>query len=438
MAVDNQAAQTATSALQAIPFGTLIGAPLDACIKAQAQAAQTSWEFIRNVGLTTDPDTGETKAINVSFQYNKNGEMVNLVVPLLTIVPIPFLAINSVIIDFLANISASSSSVNETSSSEDISAGGSARGSFGYGPFSVSFEASANYSSKKDSKASQQSAYSVEYTMNVHVEGGQADMPAGLATVLNILQSAVTEAPTGGGVALSPQNPTLPGKIDAKIYIEATAKDSQGVKQKNAPIKFTISGTPTGMTLNNIEVTRGTAVGQPTASSADTTADEQGISGIVISVSALKAEYKAGMMTLDTMATVTAPPDKQQSASTVDVSTQTKIRTLPTPAPLPGSATLSNSAPDPLELAGQTKDVELTLLDGNGTPIPNQTITGQSDKTEVVDFTGQGVSPQTTDNSGKVKFKVKKGANAQSGDTAVLSFAAQGIAASSTVNVKIQ
>ena len=50
MALDSSASQTATNALQAIPFGTIIGGPLKACIEAQALAAQTTWEFIQNVG----------------------------------------------------------------------------------------------------------------------------------------------------------------------------------------------------------------------------------------------------------------------------------------------------------------------------------------------------------------------------------------------------
>ena len=42
MAIDTTPSQVATSALQAIPFGSMIGGPLNACIEAQAMAAQTS------------------------------------------------------------------------------------------------------------------------------------------------------------------------------------------------------------------------------------------------------------------------------------------------------------------------------------------------------------------------------------------------------------
>ena len=87
MAIDTTPSQVATSALQAIPFGSMIGGPLNACIEAQAMAAQTSWQFIQEVGLNTNPETGQKEAVNVSFQFVQNGRVVQLNVPLLTIVP---------------------------------------------------------------------------------------------------------------------------------------------------------------------------------------------------------------------------------------------------------------------------------------------------------------------------------------------------------------
>lgn len=128
MAIDTTPSTVATNALQAIPFSSLIGGPLDACVQAQAQAARTSYEFINQVGLTVDPITGEKKAINVTFQYNNQGQLATLVVPLIAIVPIPYLGINTVEIDFLANISASSSNVSETSSDFRTGCGRDRRG----------------------------------------------------------------------------------------------------------------------------------------------------------------------------------------------------------------------------------------------------------------------------------------------------------------------
>ena len=52
MAVDKTPSQVATSALQAIPFGSIIGGPLKACVEAQALAAKTTWEFLIHSGRT--------------------------------------------------------------------------------------------------------------------------------------------------------------------------------------------------------------------------------------------------------------------------------------------------------------------------------------------------------------------------------------------------
>ena len=87
MAISNVPANTAISAMQALPFSSMIGGPLKACIEAQAMAAKTSWEFIKEVGLNTD-EKGQKSAVMVAFSFNKGGRMTQLNVPLLTIVPI--------------------------------------------------------------------------------------------------------------------------------------------------------------------------------------------------------------------------------------------------------------------------------------------------------------------------------------------------------------
>lgn len=257
MAIDTTPSTVATNALQALPFSSLIGGPLDAAIKAQAMAARTSWEFIQQVGLSTDKETDKKEAVNVTFMYNKNGQMVKLMVPLITIVPIPYIAIDEVSINFKANISASSSSVSETSESTALDAGGSAKASFGYGPFSVEAEFKANYSSKKDSKASSESKYSVEYTMDVAVHAGQSDMPAGLATVLNILQSSITDANPKGTFTFSPANPTidaakLPNTGKFTTVITANIKDSKGLFLAGEEVSFTTGTPPAGIAFDTI------------------------------------------------------------------------------------------------------------------------------------------------------------------------------------------
>ena len=236
------AAVKTNDALANIPFEHLIGSPLSACVEAQAQAACATANFIQSVGLCakktkTKQEGAETheeqyEAVTVEFSFMRGGNEVIVKVPLLTIVPIPYFAISTVDINFKANISASSSSVSETSSSDTIDAGGEAKGRIGWGPFKLDASMKANYSSKKDSKATQSSQYSVEYTMDVAVKAGQDSMPAGMAKVLEILSNAMSVESPKGTLEVNSQNFIVDGNQSAKLI--ATFKNGNGLYEPKA------------------------------------------------------------------------------------------------------------------------------------------------------------------------------------------------------------
>lgn len=288
MGIDTTPSTVATNALQSIPFSAIIGGPLDAAIKAQAMAAQTSWEFIQAVGLTTDPSTGETKAITVSFQYQKDGQMVNLVVPLLAIVPIPFIAIDTITIDFTAKIDASATTFAEQSNETEGHLSGSADIKVGWGPFSAKVHMEGGFSSKSSSKSTQESKYSVEYTVNLHVEAGQDSMPAGLATVLNILNSAITEGNPSGTYTVSPNSTQLQiGMVDGIAQISVKSRDSNDMAI-TAPVTFKyvpIANAKVNFADLKVTVLNGTA-GTIGTDSIEVTPTEQGIAVIQVAFAA--------------------------------------------------------------------------------------------------------------------------------------------------------
>lgn len=225
--IDTTPSRVATNALQSIPFSAIIGGPLDAAIKAQALAAQTSWEFIQQVGLQTD-ENGKKTAVSVTFAYQKDGEMVKIIVPLLAIVPIPYIAIDTITIDFTAKIDASSSTYSEEADSSEASFKGSADIKVGWGIFSAKVHMEGGYSSKKSSKATAESKYSVEYTVNVHVQAGQDSMPAGLAAVLNLLNESIAEAKAGGSFDVSPISTQMDKDQPATITVKSRDGDDRG------------------------------------------------------------------------------------------------------------------------------------------------------------------------------------------------------------------
>ena len=238
--VSKTPANVAINAMQAIPFSSMIGGPLNACIEAQAMAARTSWEFIKEVGLNTD-EKGQKSAIMVAFSFNRGGRMVQLNVPLLTIVPIPYIAINTIDINFKASISASSSTASETT--EHTEAGGElgAKAELNLGLFSMEANLKANYSSKKDSKATAESKYSVESTIDVAVKAGQEGMPAGMAKVLELLGSALDVVDAKGELQV---NATILNVGDNLVIAYKNKEglfDNSVLKVKNGDTDVTIS-----------------------------------------------------------------------------------------------------------------------------------------------------------------------------------------------------
>ena len=220
-AIDTTPSKVATTALQGIPFSALIGGPLRAAVDAQAQSAKTTIDFIQNVGLTGPADN--RKAVQVEFLYYADGREARLIVPLLTILPIPYLSVDSVDINFKASVNASSSTYQENSTQLETKAAGSADVKFGWGPVSATANFEASYSSKKDSKATQESKYSVEYTMDVAVHAGQEDMPAGLAKVLNILGDSITPTANKANIQVVPSTLVASDPTSGDQTLDVTA-----------------------------------------------------------------------------------------------------------------------------------------------------------------------------------------------------------------------
>jgi hypothetical protein len=110
-----------------------------------------------------------------------------IAVPLLTMLPIPFIKVDIITIDFNAKIN----SMETSSSSSDTVLSGGLSASYGGKRANVSFNGSASY------KRSNASGSSVErtYSMSIHVQASQDEMPAGMEKLLNILEGAMKSTP---------------------------------------------------------------------------------------------------------------------------------------------------------------------------------------------------------------------------------------------------
>jgi len=208
--------EQATSLLSQIPLAAIVGAPLKAAIDAQAAAAVACYDFITNIGFENPPakdgepksattglpivaNKGTVRDVTFSFERKESDTKVNTIsitVPLLTILPIPFIRIESMTVSFKASISAEDTHQDQASASSGKEA--EIGGSLGLAWWKVN--ASAKVSSKKDSTATSTSKYSVEHTMDISVHAVQEDMPAGLAKILAIMTDSIKMdvRPAGG------------------------------------------------------------------------------------------------------------------------------------------------------------------------------------------------------------------------------------------------
>lgn len=199
----------AVAELRQIPFGVLIGSPMKAAIEAQALAAKTTIEFIEKVGFippdkdqdllfideTKDADGGKVR--NVTFAYKKVdengvGKDVSLTVPILSIVPIPYLRLDEMTIDFTAKLEDQVASTTKT----DFKLDSSVKGTFKswWSPVSLEMRTSMSYANSRQTA----SRYTREYVMKIHVRAVQDDIPAGLERVLDLLEQTIKEQPKTG------------------------------------------------------------------------------------------------------------------------------------------------------------------------------------------------------------------------------------------------
>ena len=146
------------SALHSIPFGNLIGGPWAACVHAQAEASQTTLNFIRGFTMADSGiDVDGAEPVTVTFSFVMNGVPTLMTLPLMTLVPIPYMRIEHVNLSFTADITACSNEKMEAR------------------------YASEGYKRTEESEKS----VSVQSKMGIHVRATTSDMPSGMARMLD-------------------------------------------------------------------------------------------------------------------------------------------------------------------------------------------------------------------------------------------------------------
>lgn len=183
--------------LSAINFDQVIGGPLQSVIRAQASAAQVTSDFIENTAFehssTTAGGSGSKKLKVVEFDYSQlmgstfsgSKDALSIKVPLLTMLPIPFIRVDSMTID----LNVSLHSTHTTNETNDASVSASAGGSENF-----EFEQSHWQTSVTDRNTYQNNQVIDDtYSLHVTVHAVQDQMPGGMQNVLNIFSNVIQQ-----------------------------------------------------------------------------------------------------------------------------------------------------------------------------------------------------------------------------------------------------
>jgi len=181
-----------------LPMESLIGGPLQAVAKANAQLAATNAKFITDIGFKKDDKGNPTETNMVTFGYEKNiqdpttgavtPQKMTIKAPLLAVIPLPSLKVTEARINF--TMSVNSSTEDNSESSSEMGAEGSGR--VGWGPFSVSVKVSGKTSSH--SSSTRKSDNSAKYDVSVvALDGGPTE---GMMRIIDTLCDSISENPT--------------------------------------------------------------------------------------------------------------------------------------------------------------------------------------------------------------------------------------------------
>ncbi len=138
------------------------------------------------------PEDGAAATIKVTYhkkQEARSAQFKDMVlqVPILTIMPVPFIRVDTT--DIELNVKINSISTTEESSSTDTAADVSA--SANYKAFFVKGSVKMNASISHQKKSSSTEEVKKEYSLNVKIHAVQDDLPVGMSRILDILEESI-------------------------------------------------------------------------------------------------------------------------------------------------------------------------------------------------------------------------------------------------------
>lgn len=242
------------NALENLSFKDLIGKPMTAAIEAQAEAAKSTLDFVKQMCVTSAD--GSQQVAVVSFEFFKNGKKARINLPLLSLVNIPSLEIKSMTYKFTAKIDSHSSIIvthgnspvksaattsnpeekkkkaaepaaaetaaRDTAATEtaatETAATETAKGDKkkpssaaenGVSNASKETTIAASYTAQTGTSATKDSKYAVSTTMDIGITIEPNEIPGGIKTMLSILDGAIEIINPNGELTVTEPQVTL-------------------------------------------------------------------------------------------------------------------------------------------------------------------------------------------------------------------------------------
>lgn len=188
------------SPLGELDFNRIIGGPLSACVNAQEEAAQATLDYLNGVVFRKkDDDESCLEPVTMTFYFESGGVVNRLTMPLLCIVPVPYLRIDQVNLRFQATVT-------ESSMKEE------------------KLELKAKYSAPGDSAEItdvSQEKFLSKRCIDVDLNVTTADMPMGISKLIEIFNNQLVEIkqyePTEPALPTAPTEPIAPAEPEKPI-----------------------------------------------------------------------------------------------------------------------------------------------------------------------------------------------------------------------------
>lgn len=166
--MDDSVIKSANGALEKMNFGALLGAPLKACVDAQAQAATATSDYIDRVCFKYNPQTNVYETETISFTYTTDEGEKRITVPLISVMPIPYIQIRHVDLKFAADVSVSDGQLVAKVATENNSD-----------------------KAKKEENEEITTDFKSDLKVDINIKASSADMPMGVARLLQFMQQNI-------------------------------------------------------------------------------------------------------------------------------------------------------------------------------------------------------------------------------------------------------